>query len=88
MEDTQLYFFEVTGGFEVKKELKPSLNFDESTIVGFELPDGRIARPCIALEVESEDGKSHEYITSESEMSNPGLEGHQVFIDRNQFLLQ
>jgi hypothetical protein len=68
-----IYTFKVTGGFDIKPELKPELSFDHRT-VGFKLPNGSSVRPIVALEVENKDG-SYTYITSESKMADLGFEG-------------
>jgi hypothetical protein len=73
-DDTQLYLFEVTGGFDVKTDLIP-----EESAVGniskFRLPDGRAVQLIVALEIEIDDGISYEYVTSEKEMAELGFEG-------------
>ena len=74
IKETKIYQFEVTGGFDIVSELKKELSYDKRTI-GFKLPDGRTVRPCIALEVESEDGCKYEYVTSEQKMAQLGFEG-------------
>lgn len=65
-------YFKVTGGFERQDNLKPELDASEA-IVGYQLPDGRLIRLVIALEIESKDGGSYEYVTSEQEMEKLGL---------------
>jgi len=72
--DTSVYEFEVKGGFDIKNNLQ----LHESCIgetVGFRLPDGRLVRPVVGLEVESADGTKFEYITDGSTMSELGFEG-------------
>lgn len=67
------YKFEVTGGFDVKKGLKPIKPFDD--IVAFKLPDGRSVRLIVALEIESKAGDmDYKYVTSENEMAELGFE--------------
>ena len=72
---SKIYKFEVTGGFDVNKKLKEKLDHSGSYVCAFKLPDGRTVRPMLALEVESKDGNSFEYITSEIDMSDLGFEG-------------
>jgi hypothetical protein len=72
------YNFSVNGGFDIGSDEK---DFDEvhsypsngQEVVGFKLPDGRTARPIIALEIESEDGSSFEYVTAEFQMAELGF---------------
>ena len=73
-DETTRYGFEVTGGFSVRKDLVPEPNAIGG-IRGFKLPDGRVALPIVALEIEAADGASYEYVTSEKEMSELGMEG-------------
>jgi len=75
MEDpTKRYGFDVIGGFSVRNELEPDYTY-YGNINGFKLPDGRIIRLVAALEIESVDGASYEYVTSEKEMAELGMEG-------------
>ena len=78
-EEREIYLFEVTGGFDVRKDLKPELSA-YGDVIKFRLPDGKAAQLIVALEIEIDDGMSYEYVTSEKEMSKLGLEG----LDYNQ----
>ena len=69
-----IYRFEVTGGFDIQDKLEEE-HSAIGTVKGFKLPDGRVVRPCVALEVEEDGGTSYSYITSEQEMAELGLEG-------------
>ena len=71
----KVYRFEVTGGFDVNKKLKEKLDHSGSYVCAFKLPDGRTFRPMFALEIESKDGSSFEYITDETDMADLGFEG-------------
>ena len=70
----KIYRFEVTGGFDVNKKFKEKLSCT-GDVCALKLPDGRTVRPMLALEVESKDGNSFEYITDEIDMSALGFEG-------------
>jgi len=73
IEETEDHFnFIIEGGFRIDGKFKPEKSWDYQT-VGFKLPDGRTARLCCCLEIESEDGKAMEYITSEKEMDTLGF---------------
>jgi len=67
------YKFKITGGFNIGQKLIEEPAHDGS-IVGFKLPDGSIARPCICLEIEDTNGE-FKYVTAETEMSSLGFEG-------------
>ena len=62
--------FEATGAFDIDANLKPVCN-GLGEICEYELPDGRIVRLVIALEIESKG--SCTYITSETEMDELGF---------------
>lgn len=66
------YLFEVSGGWTVVGDLKPSYDA-VGNICGIELPDGRMVRLIVALEVEDENGE-YKYVTSEKEMEDLGFE--------------
>lgn len=66
------YLFTVTGGFDISPKLVEFEAWD-GRVIGFTLPDGRIARLCVALEVEREETGEMEYITSSSEMADLGF---------------
>jgi hypothetical protein len=68
--DGELYAFKVTGEFEVASHLKPVFG-RQNTIIGFELPDGRMARLIVGLELETND--DYAYITSQQEMDQWGF---------------
>ena len=69
--------FTVTGGFEIAENLTPLVAFSGET-VGYVLPDGRVARLVVALEIEDRKKKNPEdaftYITSEQAMADLGFE--------------
>jgi hypothetical protein len=72
----KIYTCTASGSFQVKENLTLSLFIGgNGQVIGFKLPDGRIVRPCICLEVESKDGNKFRYITSESAMAKLGFEG-------------
>ena len=71
---TNEYLFEVKGGFDIAKENKPYLANDGG-IIGFTTPNGATVRLAVCLEVESPDGKTMRYVTSEKEMAELGFEG-------------
>ena len=64
--------FRVNGNYE---EYIPITNapFIGEEIVGFKLPDGRIVRPVIGMEVESKDGQKFKDITDQKGLSKLGL---------------
>jgi hypothetical protein len=75
-----IYRFNITGGFDIRTNLKEVHSNAEGVVVGFELPDGKIVRPCICLEVEDTNAdqfteQPFKYITSEREMAELGFEG-------------
>ena len=80
------YLFEVSGGWAVVGDLKPSYDA-VGNICGLELPDGRMVRLIVALEVEDKNG-DYECITSEKEMSELGFESLDYnkcdFVERTQ----
>lgn len=65
--------FTVIGGFDIPANLAPEYDNLKTAIIGYTLPDGRIARPCVALEIESADGKEYIYVTSEKAMTELGF---------------
>lgn len=68
------YLFEVKGGFDISPSLE-EFHAHDGTVIGFTLPDGRVARACVALEVEDEETGRIEYIISEQEMTGLGFDG-------------
>ena len=84
--ETETYLFEVTGGFEVRKDLKPEKSA-YGDVIKFRLPDGRAAQLIVALEIEIDDGIGYEYIVDSREMTKLGLEcldyDHLHFIKTN-----
>jgi len=75
MDETNIYHFEVTGGFNVKNDLKPELSTHTGNLTRFKLPDGKYVSLIVALEVMDSDEGDISYITSETEMNNLGFEG-------------
>lgn len=71
---TEVYQFEVTGGFDVRSDLVPETSHI-GNIMRFKLPDGRYASLVVALEIMPEDESSTSYVTSEAEMHELGFEG-------------
>ena len=71
---TKVFQFEVTGGFDVHKDLIPETSA-MGNIIRFKLPDGRYASLIVALEIMPETEDSSTYITSEREMHDLGFEG-------------
>ena len=70
---TKPFNFIVTGGFHVRNDLKPEVS-RMGNLTKFRLADGRAVQLIVALEIEIDDGMSYEYITSEKEMHDLGLE--------------
>jgi hypothetical protein len=73
--DGEFYAFKVTGEFEVASHLKPVFG-RQNTIIGFELPDGRMARLIVGLELETKvnpEIQDYAYITSQQEMDQWGF---------------
>jgi len=73
-DNTSVYDFEVQGSFNIRNNLELHESW-VGEVVGFRLPDGRLVRPIVGLEVESADGTKYEYVTDESTMSEMGFEG-------------
>jgi hypothetical protein len=69
---TQTSKFTITGSIDIP-ESAISIYSSSGEIVGYKLKDGRIAKPIFALEIESQDGNSFEYVTSESAIANLGF---------------
>jgi len=72
------YEFKVTGEFEVACHLKPVFGKGnrKNTIIGFELPDGRMARLLVGLELENKGNpeiQDYAHITSQQEMEMLGF---------------
>jgi hypothetical protein len=65
--------FCLTGKFEISKHLKPIYDKSNGQVCGYELPDGRKAYLCVALEIESVDGTDYEYVTNETAMVDDGF---------------
>jgi predicted butyrate kinase (DUF1464 family) len=70
--DTNEYTFEIRGGFNINKS-NTGVRAADGNVVGFRLPDGRTVRLIAALEVESSDGTTFDYITSDKEMEDLGF---------------
>ena len=76
--DGELYAFKVTGEFEVDCHLKPVFGKGnrQNTIIGFELPNGRMARLIVGLELETKvnpEIQDYAHITSQQEMEILGF---------------
>lgn len=66
------YVFTATGGWTINSDLIPVYDaFNQ--VVGFQLPDGRLAQLVIALEIVDEKTDSFKYITSEKQMERLGF---------------
>lgn len=52
-------------------------------ILGYRLPDGRLVRLAMALEVESEDGSNYTYLSNDKDMQSIGFDI--VRYDQTQF---
>jgi len=66
------YTFDVSGYYVIASKLKP-VRAHNDDVIGFRLPDGRIARLVVALEVAEDDESSFEYVTSEQRMAALGF---------------
>lgn len=65
--------FEVKGGFDIANNLVPQ-TASNGEVIGYKLPDGRIARLVIALEIENPKCVSPiEYVTFDSQMATLGF---------------
>lgn len=64
------YKFFCSGDFSVDADLDRIYD-SVGNVVGFKLPDGRVVRLVISLEVESND--SYNYVSDESDMGELGL---------------
>jgi len=68
--------FTVKGGFDISKKLKP-MKGAAGDIIGYTLPDGRIVRLVVALEIENTKSKmvseAFDYITSSAAMELIGF---------------
>lgn len=69
------YLFTVTGGFDISPELSEFLAWDGG-VVGFTLPDGRVAKLVVGLEISSPDpdDDGFEHVTCERKMSELGFD--------------
>ena len=65
--------FEVKGGFDISKNLKPYLAAN-GDVIGYTLPDGRIVRLTVALEIENPKTNKFTYITNCHAMNILGFE--------------
>ena len=80
------YPFTISGGFDVADNLNPLYSAD-GQVIGFALPDGRIARLALALEVENTEHpygpQTFDYLTATDEMEALGFSG--MDYDRTEF---
>lgn len=67
------YLFEVSGGWTVVGDLKPEFDCC-GNICALNLPDGRVVRLVVALEIEDQKNNKFKYVTSEKEMEKLGFE--------------
>lgn len=65
--------FNIKGGFNIPDIITADHSFDGSTIVSFNLPDGRCARLCMALEVLSEEGQFERVVSSDKDLEAVGF---------------
>ena len=65
---TNTYTFTAKGGWDIDASLKPEVDA-MGNVIGFELPDGRMVRLAVTLEVDEGD----EYIIDEDKMSEIGF---------------
>jgi hypothetical protein len=64
--------FEIKGGFDISKKLKP-LHGADGDIIGYETSEGHIIRLVVGLEIENTKTNQFSYITSEDAMSILGF---------------
>jgi len=69
------YKFEVTGGFLVGEKMAKMTEYHahDGRVIGFQLPDGRIVRLIVALEIENENDGTFKYASSQNEMEELGF---------------
>ena len=67
------YKFVVKGGFDISSTLAEYLAWDGG-VIGFVLPNGKVAKLCVALEIEDGDGDGFTYVTSQNEMAKLGFQ--------------
>ena len=72
MATTGNHVFEVTGQFFIEKNLKP-ISRKHYAISGFELPDGRIAKLIVGIEVTDTITGGTDYITDQQELEKLGF---------------
>lgn len=65
------YLFEVTGGWTIDNNLHPEPDYS-GNICSFILPDGKIVRLVVSLEIEDKNGNIS-YVTSEKGMEKLGF---------------
>jgi hypothetical protein len=69
------HLFVISGEFAVSSDLKPIFG-RQNTIIGFELPDGRMAKLIVGLELATKvnsEFDDYTYITSQQEMDQWGF---------------
>jgi hypothetical protein len=76
--DEELYSFKLTGKFYIASHLKPVFGKGnrQNTVIGFELPDGRMAKLIVGLELATKvnsEFDDYTYITSHQEMKILGF---------------
>jgi len=73
--DEELYSFKLTGEFYIASHLKPIFG-RQNTVIGFELPDGRMAKLIVGLELATKvnsEFDDYTYITSHQAMDQLGF---------------
>lgn len=68
------YEFTIRGCFGNVSQKNIEIVDASGNVVGFQLPDGRMAQLVMALEVVSADGTKAEYVTKEEEMEKLGFD--------------
>ena len=64
--------FKIKGGFDISKKNKPLLAAN-GDVIGYTLPDGRIVRLVVALEIENFDN-TFKYVVNQDAMETLGFE--------------
>jgi hypothetical protein len=65
--------FRVTGSFEMDSNIKDAEEHSPMQTCSFKLPDGRVVRLVVALEVENPCNNAFAYLTKESDMTALGF---------------
>lgn len=69
---TKPYLFDIRGSFDIDDQLIPKFSVD-GTVMGFKLPNGKVAELIVALVVEDAEG-NEEYVTSDQQMRDMGFD--------------